>query len=153
MDPQQQVDRIRKTRTFLSDIIKDISIDQLNQIPAGFPNNIIWHLGHMVAAQQGICYLRAGLQPAVPESHMQLYKPGTKPDKPVSSEEAAAIKQLFFSTLDQLEKDLQQNLFTNYTTWTSRYGVEITSIDNALEFLLFHEGYHSGCVTSMKRVV
>ncbi len=153
MNPHAEVDRIKKTRTFLFDIIKDVSIEQLNQIPAGFSNNIVWHLGHMIAAQQGICYLRAGLPPAVPENYIQLFKSGTKPGEPVGAEEADNIKQTFFSSLDQLEKDLQNNLFTNYATWTTRYGVEITSIDDALQFLLYHEGLHAGYVTYMKRLI
>ena len=153
MTPQAQVDRIRKIRTFLFDIIKDMPIEKLNEIPAGFANNIIWHLGHMIVAQQSICYLRAGMQPAIPQSYVELFKPGTKPNAPVSADDAAAIKETFFSSLDQLEKDLLNNLLSSYTPWVTRYGVEITSINDALEFLLFHEGLHSGYITYMKRLV
>ncbi len=153
MNQLLQVDRIKKTRTFLLDIVKDVSIEQLNVIPSGFANNIIWHLGHLIVAPLLICYLRAGLQPPVPDNYIQLYKSGTKPGEPISTEEAATIKQMLFSSLDQLEKDLQNNLFTNYPTWTTRYGVEITSIDDALQFISFHEGLHVGYVTYMKRLV
>jgi len=31
--------------------------------------------------------------------------------------------------------------------------VEIKGMDNALEFLLYHEGYRSGYVLAMKRVI
>ena len=89
----------------------------------------------------------------MPEDYFLLYKSGTKPLEPVSAEAATSIKQTLFSSLDQLEKDLHNNLFINYTTWTTRYGVELKSIDDALQFLLFHEGLHSGYVTYMKRVV
>jgi uncharacterized damage-inducible protein DinB len=148
-----QVDRIRKTRNYLLDIIKDVPVEQMNAIPEGFSNNMIWHLGHMVAAQQGICYLRAGLPAAVADKYIQLYKPGTKPEQPVDQAEVAAIKQLMFSTLDQLENDLKDNRIINYPSWTTRYGVEISSIDDALDFLLFHEGLHAGYITYMKRLV
>jgi hypothetical protein len=153
MIPLIQVDRIRKTRTFLFNIIQDVSTEQLNVIPAGFSNNLVWHLGHMIAAQQGICYLRAGLPPAVAGSYLELYKSGTKPLKPVSEEDVEEIKSTFFSSLDQLEKDVDDNLFATYSAWTTRYGVEITSIEDALQFLLFHEGLHSGYITYMKRLV
>ncbi len=153
MNPQVLIERIRKPRMFLLDIIKDVSIEQLNQIPVGFANNINWHLGHLMVAPLLICYLRAGLQPPVTENYIQLYRSGTKPGEPVSAEEAATIKQMLFSSLDQLEKDLQNNLFTNYPTWSTRYGVELTSIEDALQFVIFHEGLHVGYVTYMKRLV
>lgn len=57
----KQIEIIRKTRVKLLEMLSDLSTDQLNKIPAGFNNNIIWNLAHLVAAQQGICYLRAGL--------------------------------------------------------------------------------------------
>jgi len=60
---------------------------------------------------------------------------------------------MMFSTLDQLETDLNDNLFANYPSWATRYGVEIKSIDDAMHFLLFHEGLHAGYVTYMKRLV
>ena len=49
-----QIETIRKTRSFLLDYIKELNIEQLNKIPAGFNNNIAWNLGHLVAAQQGV---------------------------------------------------------------------------------------------------
>lgn len=147
------IDRVRSIRLHLLDQVKDLSIEQLNEIPAGFNNNIIWHLGHLTAAQQGICYVRAGLKPFVGESHMVLYRPGTKPERFVGDEEVAIIKDLLVSSLDRFDADLSANIFTNYTAWTSRYGVEIGSIQDALEFLLFHEGLHAGNITYMKKLV
>ncbi len=46
----KDIDYIKKARYYLLDGIKDLSADQLNQIPEGFNNNILWNLAHMVAA-------------------------------------------------------------------------------------------------------
>ena len=148
-----QLEIIRKTRTFLLEVVKELSAEQLNAVPPGFNNNIIWNLGHMVAAQQGICYMRAGLKPWVEENFINAYKPGTKPDEPVSIEQIKKIKELFFSSLDILERDYEKRLWQNYPAWTTRYGVELKSIDDAIEFLHFHEGLHSGFITALKRIV
>ena len=83
----KNIDNIKKTRLFLLNAINDLSTDQLNEIPAGFNNNIIWNLGHMIAAQQSICYIRAGVLPVVEKKYITEYKPGTKPEQHVDAAE------------------------------------------------------------------
>ena len=51
-----QIETIRKTRSFLLEQIRNFGNEQLNQVAEGFNNNIVWNLGHMIAAQQGMCY-------------------------------------------------------------------------------------------------
>ncbi len=149
----KQIERVNKIRTFLLDGIKDLTVDQLNETPAGFNNNIIWNLGHLIAAQQGISYARCGQPVFVPAKYMVLYKPGTKPEQFVEADEVEEIKQLFLSSLDQFEIDLDSNSFANYTAWTTRYGVELASIHDGIDFILFHEGLHSGVITAMRRIL
>jgi len=133
--------------------VKDLSTEQLNKIPEGFGNNIIWNLAHLIAAQQSICYLRAGLKAPLGEDFVNSYKPGTKPEKFLDSAEIETIKQLFFNTLDQLEADYNNSIFTGYTTVTTRYGVALNNIDDGINFLPFHEGYHMGVIMGLKRLV
>jgi hypothetical protein len=149
----KQIEIIRKTRSFLLEQLKDLTTEQYNKIPEGFNNNIIWNLGHMVAAQQGVCYIKAGLAPRSDEDFINTFKSGTKPSRIFSEAEIENIKSLLFSTLDQLEEDYSNHIFGGYTAWSTRYGVELASIDNAIDFLPFHEGLHSGCSTALKRLV
>lgn len=144
---------IKKIRAFVLDVVKDVSVEALNEVPEGFNNNIIWHLGHMIAAQQGICYIRAGLPVFVNERYIALYRPGTKPTEPVDANGIENSKSLLLTSLEQLETDYESNTFANYPAWTTRYGVELTSITDALEFLQFHEGYHSGFIAALQRLV
>lgn len=148
-----QTERIKKIRAFLIDSVNDLSADQLNEVPPGFNNNIIWNLGHLIAVQQGVCYVRAGVKPVTDEKYVVLYKPGTKPDKYVAGDEVKTIKELLLSSLDLFKTDYQTNMFANYPAWTTRYGVELSNIDDALQFLLFHEGLHSGFVAALKNLV
>lgn len=149
----KKIEIIRKTRAFLLKNLEDLTAEQYNKIPEGFNNNIIWNLGHMIAAQQGVCYIRAGLAPRVGEDIINSFKSSTKPERAYSGAEMENIKSLLFSTLDQLEEDYNNNIFGGYTAWSTRYGVELASIDDALDFLPFHEGLHSGCIGAMKRLV
>ena len=149
----KSIEIIKKTRIHLLSQVSELSIEQLNKIPAGFNNNIAWNMGHMVGTQQGICYKRAGLDTVVGEVFFETYKPGTKPDKFIDEQQIETIKELFISTLDRFEADYENNLFANYTPWTTRSGVDLGSIEDVLSFLPFHEGLHTGYIWALKRVV
>ncbi len=147
------IDNIRKTRTHVVELVKDLSSEKLNIIPHGFNNNIIWNIGHLVASQQSICYIKAGLPPALPEELFKKYAPGTRPEHFFESDEEDEIKKLLFSSLDTLERDYQQNIFEDFAPWTTRLGLHLKDIDDAIIYLHFHEGLHTGMITSMKKLV
>ena len=147
------VDNIRKTRTFVYDLIKELSLEKLNIVPHGFNNNIFWNAGHLVAAQQTICYLRSGHALSISEEYFNNFKPGSRPERFFQSDEEDEMKKLLFSSLDILEKDLQQNLFEPFTPWVTRTGININNISEALIYLHHHEGLHTGIIYSMKKMV
>ncbi len=149
----KQIDPIKKIRFFLLELVKDLSADELNEIPSSFNNNIAWNLGHLIAAQQGVCYLRANAKPAVDEKYIATYKSGTKPEQYIDNSELSIIKTLMLSSIDQLQADYENNVFTHYTAWRTRYGVELANIDDAIRFLAFHEGLHNGYITALKKLV
>lgn len=149
----KQFEIIKKTRKHLLEVISDLSPDQLNEIPAGFNNNIAWNFGHMIAGQQAICYFRAGLPLIIDEKFFERYKSGTTPAFKVDNNEMEIIKQLFFTTIDQFEADYQHNIFSNYTPWTNRYGIEFLSTDDLIPYLIFHEGLHLGYIMALKHLV
>lgn len=147
------IDILRNPRNMILETIKDYSIEQVNTIPEGFNNNIIWNLGHMIASQQGICYKRAGLAATVSEDFFNTYKSGSKPGCSISQEEYDEMKDLFFTTLDKLEEDYAAGIFGNYTPVMTRYNVEVANIDEALGFLPFHDGVHIGYIMSLRKLV
>ena len=149
----QQIAAIKNTRTYLLTQLETLSIDQLNEIPPGFNNNIVWNIGHIIAAQQGLCYIRSGNKLMVEDSFFAHYKSGTKPERFVNADEWNEIKKQLFSTLDQLQEDYTQKLFHGYTPFTSRYNVEIKNIDDAIGFIQFHEGLHYGVANALKKLV
>ena len=128
-------------------------MEQLNEVPEGFNNNIIWNMGHLIAAQQNICYLKPGLPPFLDDLFFQQYKPGSKPESPARADRIEEIKILLLSAADQLKADYNKGLFTDYPSWINRYGLEMSDIDTVLQFLLFHEGLHFGYIMALKRIV
>ena len=147
------IEVFRQPRIKILDEIAALNLDQLNRIPAGFNNNIIWNLGHMIAAQQGVCYARAGLAKVINDDFFMSFKPDSKPERFYEAADVDNIKSLLFSTLDQLAADLEKGIFGNYKSFTTRYGVEISNIDDAVRFLPFHDGLHSGYIMSIRKLV
>ena len=46
---QQQIAILKATRANILKQIEGVSLAQLNEIPAGFNNNLIWNAGHAVS--------------------------------------------------------------------------------------------------------
>ena len=143
---------LRKIRLLSLQIMQDLSLRQLNAVPAGFNNNIIWNAGHLIAAQQGVCYMRAGLPAMISDDFYAAYKPGSKPLSEHSQDEVDLIKELLLTSIDKFEADLDSDIFGNYMPWTTRYGVDLSSISDAVTFLPFHEGMHLGYMMALRRL-
>lgn len=47
----------KQSRTLYLEYLDTYSLDQLNTIPDGFNNNLIWNIGHVIVSQQGLIYL------------------------------------------------------------------------------------------------
>ena len=148
----QTIETLRKTRQYALNMVADLSDEQLNKIPAGFNNNIIWNLGHLVAAQEGVCYKRSGVPTNITEDFFLRYKPGSKPENDADAAEIAMIKELLLSSLDNLERDHTANKLT-MNPWATRYGVEINTIDDGITFLQYHDGMHQGYIAALVKLV
>ena len=151
-----KIEKIKNFRLFLLKQIEDLSTQQLNEIPSGFKNNIIWNLGHMICTQQNMCYVKAGLPIVVEDKYFTPYMPGTKPEIFTEEEEIKNIKKLFITSIDRILADFDKILFENYSPSIAIkkvYGFEINNIDRALEYLLHHEGLHAGYIFAIKHLL
>jgi len=141
-----------KTRGYFKGFLDKLSLDDLNKIPDGFKNNIIWNIGHIVVTEQLLLYRLSGLPTMVSEEMIEKYKVGTKPEKYVTQEEVDEISEMLFSTISKTQKDYDNNKFVNYKEYTvSTTGNTLKSIDEAISFALFHEGMHFGYILAMKK--
>lgn len=147
------IDLIKMTRRSAVNGLSDFTTDQLNKIPSGFNNNIVWNLGHLVAVQQDLCYTRSGLPMRISEAYYEKYKRDSKPEGYADAEELELIKKMHIETLDQLSDDYQNRIFTSYTPFTTRTGVELKNIEDAVNFIPYHEGLHVGVIMALKRLV
>ena len=151
-----QLTKIKNFRQFLLGQIAGLTTAQLNQIPPGYHNNVIWHIAHLTSAAQSLCYVRAGQPIAIEEKYFTPFLPGTRPERLIDAAEVEIIKRLFNSSIDTLQTDVERGLFTAYSPSeriASVYGVEVATIEDALDFVLYHEGFHTGYVIALKHLV
>lgn len=143
-----------KTREFFNNILEKTSIENLNKIPKGFNNNIIWNIGHIVVTEQLLVYKLSYLPLMVSDSLVEKYKKGTKPNADVTTDEINEIKSLLFSTIEKTKEDYKANKFKDYQEYTvSTTGNTLSNIDDALNFVHFHEGMHFGYVLALIRAL
>ena len=143
-----------KTRSFFNNIIEKTTIEDLNKIPKGFNNNIIWNIGHIVVTEQLLVYKLSGLPMTISDALVEKYKKGTKPEGAVSQVEVDEIKSLLFSTIEKTQADYKAEAFKNYQEYTvSTTGNTLSNIDDALNFVHFHEGMHFGYVLAQLRAL
>jgi len=148
---QRQFDLIRQTRNRFLQLINGLSIEQLNEIPAGMNNNIAWNFGHIVSSQQGLCNGLSGVPVHVPAELTAGYKKGTKPEGLINQEDIDQFKKYAVSAIDDLEKGLSENLYTNYTPYETSYGYVLNNIEDAIRFFAVHDALHLGYAMAIKR--
>ena len=146
--------RITKaSRIILSQFLDNYSLEQLNLIPDGFKNNLIWNIAHVIVVQQILAYKFSGLPMMISDEMVEKYKKGEKPNHIVAQEEVNEIKNLLTKTIDKTAVDFDNNIFKNYQEYPTSTGFVIKNIEDALSFNNFHEGIHIGIMMSMRKFV
>ena len=144
---------LKKSRALILKLIEGFTLEQLNKIPEGFGNNIVWNVAHLLVTQQLLCYKLSGLSLHVSDEMAAKYMKGTKPNGDVTQAEFDEIKELFISLPIQFEKDYIANAFKVYEDYTTSVNVILSDIESANSFNNFHEGIHLGVILALRKLV
>lgn len=145
---------VQKTiREILLKILDSHSLEQLNKVPNGFNNNIIWNIGHCISSQQVLVYKLSGLPTMVSEDFILKYRKGTKPEGDVSEEEVNEIKTFLLTTYEKTKNDFESGLFVDYNEYTTSMGFTLKNVQDALDFNNYHEGIHTGIAMTLRKLV
>lgn len=143
----------RTSREIYAKLIEKYTLEQLNKIPEGFSNNLLWNIGHIMVSQQILVYRGAGQPLLISDDLVSLYMRGTRPERDATQAEVDQIKELLFSTIIKTEQDYHNGLFTAYTARKSELGFSLDSIEDAIAFNNYHEAIHFGIIMSIKKFV
>lgn len=141
------------SRNALYKFLENHSLEELNTIPEGFNNNMIWNIGHIIVVQQMLVYKLANLPMMISDEMVDKFKKGTKPEHDVTQAEVDELKVLLFSTVEKTRKDYSENLFQSYNEFTSMSGFTIKSAADAIAFNNYHEALHTGIMMQIRKFI
>jgi hypothetical protein len=126
----------------ISGMVKGLSNEQLNEIPTGYSNNIIWNVAHLIVTQKLLIYGLSNNELNLDDGFLETYRKGGKPNGVVSEDECKSIILLFDYLYTELEQDLEILDFSNFKAYPTSYNFEITNLDEAVTFNNLHFGLH-----------
>lgn len=146
---------IRQSRTAFIALIDSLSLEELNQIPEGFNNNIIWNFGHIVVSTQTLCYVRTGIRESADfVEYLTTYQKGAKPSYTVTQEEVDKLKELALSTIATIEADYNKGVFSTIQPYdTSTYGAMLKSFEEVVLTTMGHDNLHFGYAMAQRRTI
>ena len=146
------IEALRQTRHNLLKTVEAYTIDEMNVVPEGFNNSLLWNLGHVWVTQKMLHYGLSGLPLNIDDELVNQFRKGSKAI--VWKEETLSrIKSDFITSVDDLERDLNANIFKEFRPYRTSYNVELESLDDALWFNNMHEAMHLGYMLAMRKSI
>jgi hypothetical protein len=144
---------LKVNRNHIMNVLNSFSTEQLHTIPNGLNNNMIWQVGHIVSAQQGLIYGASGNQLHVSPEFVQLFKKGSSPKEWHAFVDIQMVKTALIETQEHLIRDIENRIFENYKEYVTSFGVTLKNVNDAMVFNLGHEMLHFGNIMVMRKLI
>ncbi|REE80194.1 DinB family protein [Paenibacillus taihuensis] len=137
-------------------VAEGIVEDAALQIPAGFRNHILWHLGHIYTVHERATMRSAGLSLELPPHFPELFANGTSPlnwtDQPIPSltELIAMLREQPARIHAALEGRFQEQALAPLTTPS---GFTMETVGEFVGFAYYHEGLHTSRISLYKALL
>jgi len=135
----------------VASIVEALSVEQLNKIPEGFSNNVIWNIAHLTVTQKLLIYGLSGNDLGLPSAFVEKYRKGSSPNEIVSEAGCKAIIEQFKNQLAGLQQDLEKGIFKEYKEYPTSYNFTIKSLEDAICFNNLHYGLHVSTLLKLKK--
>lgn len=146
------IEALRQTRHNILKTVETYSIEEMNVVPEGFNNSLLWNLGHVWVTQKMLHYGLSGLSLNIDDELVNQFRKGSKAI--VWTEDTlSTIKSDFLQSVDMLERDLSAKIFKEFRKYRTSYNVELTSLEDALWFNNMHEAMHLGYMLAMRKCI
>ena len=130
-----------------------MTVEQMLRIPDSHRNSVFWNVAHLLVTQQLLMYRLSGLPLQIEESLVERYGKGSEATEEVSPEDVEFVKENLVPLCEKAQQDYERGVFKSYEPYMTSTGIELTTLDEALEFSTFHDGIHLGVVLSLKKLV
>ncbi|WP_018627982.1 DinB family protein [Niabella aurantiaca] len=134
------IDSIRQKAIAL---INETSPEELNRIPDGFNNNIIWNFGHLVVSGYGLVFKTTQVDPGLVIPLQDKYRKGSRPGEPVTREEVEELIRLSNTFTQTVKVALEADRFHQITEYiTDTFGLPVTTIEDMITTVAAHDTLH-----------
>lgn len=135
--------------------IEQLSLEELNKIPEGFNNNIIWNFGHIVVSTPILCYIRTGIFANIDSTpFVDIYKKGTKPTYFVDQQEVDILKKEAISSIELLQEDYESGNMNKIDTFeTSTFHSTLNTIEDVIVTCAGHDNLHYGYALAINKIL
>lgn len=134
--------------------LDELSLAELNKIPEGFNNNIIWNFGHAIESSYSLAFARPKVDESYQNPSLEKYKKGTRPEADATKDEVEQLKSLAFNYSKTISSAIEQGKFENITPYsTGTFGAELKTIDDILTTILAHNTLHFATASAQARII
>lgn len=144
---------MRAMRIYSHQILEGLTSAQMNRVPDGAANNILWNIGHVCTDQINMLYAPAGLPSPLPEEFHAWFDPGTSPKDWKNEPPLAAVLTASRELNTNVVQDYEGRRFRDFTPYSLTEGYSIDSIEEAMAYHTIHEGMHIGIILTLRRFV
>ena len=141
------------SRKQLAYFLENYTLEQLNKVPEGFSNNLIWNIGHIIVVQQLLVYKLSGLSTMLSEEMIFKYQKGSRPEGFVDQKEVDELHHLLTATIDKTIADFESDSFKTYHFFKNNLGFTISTAEEAVKFNNYHEAIHLGMMMSIRKFI
>ncbi|MGE9310834.1 DinB family protein [Niabella sp. CJ426] len=140
--------QLEELRAILLSDTAQLTIQQVNHIPLGFNNNIIWNMGHLLVISEDILYGSIEANRPLHEFEIMGFKRGTKPGRDIDSKTITSIRESLAATAPSFRKLMDHASLAHPEL---QYDDLIRSIVSkvSLGFLIFHEKMHISAINNI----
>jgi hypothetical protein len=141
------------SRNLYKNFLDNYSLEQLNTIPEGMSNNLVWNIGHVIVSQQKLVYALSGLPTNIPDSMFEKYQNGSRPDGKATQAEVDEIQKLLLEMVEKTKSDFEAGIFKEFHPYQTKTGFYLGTFTEAIAFNNYHEGIHLGIMMSIKKYI
>ncbi len=123
-----------KNRTILNSFLENLTLKELNKVPEGFNNNVIWNIAHVIVTQELLVYRLSNLKGKVSDHLIEKYRKGTQTESNVTQTEVNEIQDLLFSTIETTKADYEKGIFKTFNEYTLSTKGVLSHVEDALYF-------------------
>lgn len=151
MDERVLFETVKFVRSGTLALLNNLTEQEVDTIPAGFRNNIRWHLGHIYVTQENMVLGTARIHRELPDGFSGWFDRGTSPaDWNGQPPTLPELKDALEKQSPRLAETLSGKLGLELAQPFQLPGMKLTTVGEMVHFSLVHEGQHTGIIKGLK---